>query len=122
MLLINKGEYTQFGKVFGPKIYAYIGGIFVLTAIGFWIQTYMVPAKKEEEKPADPNATTNANPSANPPANTNPTNTQPQEKLPENLPTNIVQPTQAATEVPSEAKVEPSKPVENAGETEVKAV
>jgi hypothetical protein len=48
MMLINNGEYTQFGRIFGPKIYAYIGGIFVLTAIGFWIQSYCVP--KEEEK------------------------------------------------------------------------
>jgi len=52
MLLINKGEYSQFGRVFGPKIFAYIGGIFAMTAIGFWIQSYMVPenteAKKEE--------------------------------------------------------------------------
>jgi hypothetical protein len=74
MMLINNGEYSQFGRVFGPKIYLYIGGIFVMTAIGFWIQTYMIPAKpateeklaekKEEEKTAekkdDPIKTTSA--------------------------------------------------------------
>jgi hypothetical protein len=50
MLLLNKGEYTQFGRVFGPKIYLYIGGIFFLTAIGFWIQSCMVPPATPEEK------------------------------------------------------------------------
>jgi hypothetical protein len=49
MQLINNGEYTQFGRVFGPKIYAYIGGIFLLTGIGFWIQSTMVPKNPEEE-------------------------------------------------------------------------
>ena len=53
MMLINKGEYTQFGRVFGPMIYLYIGGIFFMTAIGFWIQTYMVPEKPKTDVPAD---------------------------------------------------------------------
>jgi hypothetical protein len=67
MLLINNGEYTQFGRVFGPKIYAYIGGIFALTAIGFWIQTYMVPTNPENTKKEEPSAT-------NPPNSNNETN------------------------------------------------
>jgi hypothetical protein len=50
MLLINKGEYSQFGRVFGPKIYMYIGGIFFMTGIGFWIQSYMVPTKEEQKE------------------------------------------------------------------------
>ena len=62
MMLINKGEYSQFGRVFGPMIYMYIGGISFLTAIGFWIQTYMMPqpvkpveVKKEEVIEGDDN-------------------------------------------------------------------
>jgi len=55
MILINKGEYSQFGRVFGPKIYGYIGGIFVLTGIGFWIQSYMVPENKENTEKAPEN-------------------------------------------------------------------
>ena len=54
MQLINAGEYTQFGRVFGSKIYLYIGGIFVLTAIGFWIQSYMVPENPEAKKDETP--------------------------------------------------------------------
>jgi len=54
MMLINKGEFAQFGRVFGPKIYLYIGLIFLFTAIGFWIQTYMIPpAAVEEDKEGD---------------------------------------------------------------------
>lgn len=105
MLLINKGEYTQFGRVFGPKIYAYIGGIFALTGIGFWIQTYMVP-QKEEEKPAANNA--NAN-----------TETKPAEKQPETTANNN-QPTQAHTEVPATNHNEAGKPEEKAADNEVK--
>ena len=52
MQLINAGEYTQFGRVFGPKINLYIGGIFFLTAIGFWIQSYMVPAPEDDKNDA----------------------------------------------------------------------
>jgi hypothetical protein len=53
MLLVNKKEYTQFGRVFGPKIYAYIGGIFLLTIIGIWIQSAWIssaPAATTTEK------------------------------------------------------------------------
>jgi len=52
MMLIQKGEYTQFGRVFGPMIYLYIGGIFLLTLIGFWTQSLFVgdsPKKGGEE-------------------------------------------------------------------------
>ena len=52
MTLINKGEYDQFGRVFGPMIYVYIGGIFIMTGIGFFIQSFMVPEKAAEEVPA----------------------------------------------------------------------
>ena len=57
MLLLNKGEYLQFGRVFGPMIFVYVGGIFFLTSIGFCIQSFMVPAEKpaEEVKNADNN-------------------------------------------------------------------
>lgn len=59
MLLVNKKEYTQFGRVFGPKIYAYIGGIFLLTLLGVWVQSAWIPATpanqdgKKDEKPSD---------------------------------------------------------------------
>ena len=49
MTLINKGEYEQFGRVFGPMIFMYIGGIFLLTGLGFIIQSYMVPEKPAED-------------------------------------------------------------------------
>jgi len=42
MLLIQKKEYTQFGRVFGPMIYLYVGGILLLTIIGFWTQSLFV--------------------------------------------------------------------------------
>ena len=66
MKLINAGEYTQFGRVFGPMIYMYIGGIFALSAIGFWIQTNMIPenpanVKKEEVKAEDTTKTAEEN-------------------------------------------------------------
>ena len=99
MLLINKKEYTQFGRVFGPKIYLYIGGIFFITAIGFWIQTYMVPEKKETDKPAEKEAA------------------KPEEKSAENTNTVSNQPTSAQTEVKTEA----GKPEEKPAENEVKA-
>ena len=80
MLLINKGEYSQFGRVFGPKIYLYIGGIFLSTLIGFWIQSYMVPAapeeKKAEEKKAEetnpPKENTDSQPKTTAAVETNP--------------------------------------------------
>jgi Domain of unknown function (DUF4203) len=61
MLLVNKKEYTQFGRVFGPKIYAYIGGIFFLTIIGVWIQSAWIPAKteKKDDKPVENKADEN---------------------------------------------------------------
>jgi len=53
MMLINHGEYSQFGRVFGSKVYAYIGGIFALTAIGYLIQSFCVPKNPENDKPKD---------------------------------------------------------------------
>jgi len=50
MMLINHGEFQQFGRVFGSKIYLYIGLIFVFTAIGFGIQSFFIPSK-DDEKP-----------------------------------------------------------------------
>jgi len=50
MKLINMKEYSQFGRVFGPKIYLYIGGIFALCAVGMVIQSMCLP-KQEEKKP-----------------------------------------------------------------------
>ena len=38
MKLINMREYSQFGRVFGPLIYMYIGGIILMTFVGCMIQ------------------------------------------------------------------------------------
>ena len=38
MKLINMREYSQFGRVFGPLIYMYVGGILLMTFIGCMIQ------------------------------------------------------------------------------------
>lgn len=38
MKLINMREYSQFGRVFGPLIYMYIGGIILMTVVGCMIQ------------------------------------------------------------------------------------
>jgi hypothetical protein len=38
MKLINMREYSQFGRVFGPLIYMYIGGIVLMTFVGCMIQ------------------------------------------------------------------------------------
>ncbi len=50
MTLLNKKEFSQFGRVFGPKMYLYIGGIFAITFLGFLMQLCCVPEKKEEIK------------------------------------------------------------------------
>lgn len=61
MILLNKKEYTQFGRVFGPKIYLYIGGIFGIAFFGFIIQSCMVPENKPEpeKKPVEENKENN---------------------------------------------------------------
>jgi len=51
MTLLNKREYAQFGRVFGSKIYLYIGLILLFTAIGMSSQSYFVQ-KKEDKPPA----------------------------------------------------------------------
>ena len=53
MKLINLREYTQFGRVFGPLIYMYIGGIFVITIVGCMVQIQIKkkhPNESEKEK------------------------------------------------------------------------
>ena len=49
MKLINSGEYTQFGRVYGKHIYIYMFGIFFATGVGFLIQSFLMP--KEEASP-----------------------------------------------------------------------
>jgi len=51
MTLLNKREYGQFGRVFGSKIYLYIGLILLFTLIGMSSQSYFV-ATKSNDKPA----------------------------------------------------------------------
>jgi len=49
MKLISMKEYSQFGRVFGPKIYLYIGGIFALTAIGMITQSLFIKPKEDDK-------------------------------------------------------------------------
>jgi len=65
MTLLNKKEYAQFGRVFGSKIYLYIGLILLFTAIGMSSQSYFV--QKKDDKPAQQGGgteKTNENPDA----------------------------------------------------------
>jgi len=58
MKLLNHGEYSQFGRVYGSHIYVYMFGIFAMTGVGVLIQSFLIPKefaegkgeKKEEEK------------------------------------------------------------------------
>lgn len=50
MKLINMKEYAQFGRVFGPLIYMYIGGIFLMTFVGCLIQFQIKQTNKNEEQ------------------------------------------------------------------------
>jgi len=41
--LLNKGEYTQFARVYGDQIYYYLFGILLMTVVGFIIQYFFFP-------------------------------------------------------------------------------
>jgi len=73
MKLINAGEYSQFGRVYGKYIYLYMFGILFSTGVGFLIQYLIMPAPApaEENKPEEEKAVSADKKGDN--ANTNPT-------------------------------------------------
>ena len=72
MKLLNHGEYTQFGRVYGSHIYAYMSAILLTAAVGILIQIYLMPVQqeiasnsedktgKDEKNSKDQNVTTQA--------------------------------------------------------------
>ena len=73
MKLINAGEYSQFGRVYGKHMYTYMSGILISTVLGFLIQSIIMPKEElniEDNKPdnhKDENKENKSNTENNPP-------------------------------------------------------
>ena len=73
MKLINAGEYSQFGRVYGKHMYTYMSGILISTVLGFLIQSIIMPKEElniEDNKPDnhnDENKENKSNTENNPP-------------------------------------------------------
>ena len=50
MKLINKREYNQFRRIYGPKIYGYLFSILLIAIIGIIFQSCCCKLEKENEK------------------------------------------------------------------------
>ena len=89
MKLINMREYTQFGRVFGPLIYMYIGGIFVITFVGCMVQFQIKqkhPNETEKEKKKENETKENHNTNCNLPIEDE-KNVKKEQQIPEDVKT-----------------------------------